>query len=178
MPDRPLHSAILHWHKDRVTVLCPRHHLVTSISTSGLMFAGSRDEAELSAFAGPRMPASPAWRASPSSRTSHARSATAADWCGASLPHRPRKRRGRQMCQDRDSTVVRVCIAPHLSHSGEAYWRDMPIDRCIAPLVKALNDGGILTSQSCCGHGTGPGRIDLFDGRFLIVVAAPTKETK
>jgi hypothetical protein len=45
----------------------------------------------------------------------------------------------------------------------------IPIDSCIAPIVKALNDGGVLTRNSCCGHGKGPGKIDLVDGRTLVV---------
>lgn len=48
-------------------------------------------------------------------------------------------------------------------------WR---IDACIAPIIKALNEGGIDTSASCCGHGKGPGRIDLVDGRTLILERA------
>lgn len=51
--------------------------------------------------------------------------------------------------------------------------RTWGIDACIAPLVKALNDGGIETIASCCGHGKGDGRIDLVDGRILIIKAAP-----
>lgn len=27
------------------------------------------------------------------------------------------------------------------------------VDSCIAPIVAALNDGGIPTVGSCCGHG-------------------------
>ena len=43
------------------------------------------------------------------------------------------------------------------------------IDRCIAPIVKALNDGGITTIASCCGHGIRPGNIALEDGRELVI---------
>lgn len=43
------------------------------------------------------------------------------------------------------------------------------IDACIAPIVEALNKGGIDTIQSCCGHGKGDGRIDLADGRLLMI---------
>jgi len=42
-------------------------------------------------------------------------------------------------------------------------------DPCIAPLVKALNDGGLRTVASCCGHGSKAGRISLADGGGLIV---------
>jgi hypothetical protein len=42
-------------------------------------------------------------------------------------------------------------------------------DPCIAPLVKALNDGGLPTVASCCGHGTTPGWIALRDDRTLLL---------
>lgn len=43
------------------------------------------------------------------------------------------------------------------------------IDKCIAPLVRALEKGGIRMTASCCGHGKGDGRIDLLDGRILVI---------
>lgn len=43
------------------------------------------------------------------------------------------------------------------------------IDRCIAPLVTALNEAGFATAASCCGHGRHPGNIVLADGRELII---------
>jgi hypothetical protein len=42
-------------------------------------------------------------------------------------------------------------------------------DPCIAPLVKALNDAGIATVASCCGHGEQHGSIVLADGRELVI---------
>lgn len=44
------------------------------------------------------------------------------------------------------------------------------VDACIAPLVQALNDGGIQTVASCCGHGRMPGRVILEDGRDVLVM--------
>lgn len=41
------------------------------------------------------------------------------------------------------------------------------IDFCIAPIVAALNAGGVKTVASCCGHLEREGRIDLADGRVL-----------
>jgi len=41
------------------------------------------------------------------------------------------------------------------------------IDRCIAPIVQALNDAGVYTDACCCGHGKQPGSIILTDGREL-----------
>lgn len=43
------------------------------------------------------------------------------------------------------------------------------IDFCIAPIVEALNKGGIITVASCCGHGKSAGNIVLQDGRMLII---------
>lgn len=49
------------------------------------------------------------------------------------------------------------------------------VDRCIAPLVSALNDAGIKTVACCCGHGVRPGNVALADGRELII--APDYKT-
>lgn len=45
-------------------------------------------------------------------------------------------------------------------------------DPCIAPIVRALNFGGVPTVASCCGHGRQPGIVGLKDGRDLIIQAA------
>lgn len=42
-------------------------------------------------------------------------------------------------------------------------------DPCISPLIKALNDGGIKTVASCCGHGKRTGSVVLRDGRCLVI---------
>lgn len=42
-------------------------------------------------------------------------------------------------------------------------------DPCLAPLVKALNDGGLPTVASCCGHGKRDGSVVLADGRELVI---------
>lgn len=51
-------------------------------------------------------------------------------------------------------------------HPGR--WVD--IDSCIVDFVTALNEAGIYTVASCCGHGNRPGNIALADGRELIIV--------
>ena len=51
----------------------------------------------------------------------------------------------------------------------------IPADPCIATIVQALNDAGIETVASCCGHSKRPGNIILSDGRELII--APNFET-
>jgi len=48
--------------------------------------------------------------------------------------------------------------------------RQIPVDRCLAPLVQALNAGGVPTAMSCCGHGEGVGFVLLADGRLLSIL--------
>ena len=78
------------------------------------------------------------------------------------------------MCQDRDSVQVRVRIPAELSHTGRSYTRHIGIDACIAPLVRALQNAGIDMRASCCGHGNADGRIDLQDGRTLVITRRQT----
>jgi hypothetical protein len=47
-------------------------------------------------------------------------------------------------------------------------------DPCLAPLVKALNEGGMPTVASCCGHGRRPSTVALADGRELLVLPFDT----
>lgn len=42
-------------------------------------------------------------------------------------------------------------------------------DPCMVALVKALNDGGVQTTASCCGHGGYKGWVMLADGRTLTI---------
>jgi len=69
----------------------------------------------------------------------------------------------------RTKTVLRVPIPSNLSYTGKFRWALKPIDRCIAPIVKALNDAEIYTAGCCCGHGEVDGNIILHDGRILII---------
>jgi hypothetical protein len=57
-------------------------------------------------------------------------------------------------------------------------WKMTEVDRCIAPIVKALNDSGIYTSGCCCGHGESNGSILLHDGRELIIEKASRNKRK
>lgn len=43
------------------------------------------------------------------------------------------------------------------------------IDFCLYEHIKTLNESGIATIASCCGHGHRPGNIALADGRELII---------
>ncbi|RKY70962.1 MAG: hypothetical protein DRQ14_08075 [Candidatus Latescibacterota bacterium] len=47
--------------------------------------------------------------------------------------------------------------------------RTRGIDLCVADIVSALNAATLTTVASCCGYGRMDGRIDLEDGRVLIV---------
>jgi hypothetical protein len=53
--------------------------------------------------------------------------------------------------------------------------KPVAVDSCIAPIVKSLNDSGIETVASCCGHGKRPGNIALKDGREIFII--PNFET-
>jgi hypothetical protein len=77
------------------------------------------------------------------------------------------------MCEHGNTVDLEVTVPADLSHTGQDRWAVKPIDRCIAPIVQALNDGGVTTVSSCCGHGKRPGVIALADGRTLVVGAAP-----
>lgn len=74
------------------------------------------------------------------------------------------------MCKWGISTSVRVKIPADLSYTGEVRWKDELIDSCIAPLVDALQRGGIDMRGSCCGHGKAVGQISLQDGRTLLII--------
>ncbi len=73
------------------------------------------------------------------------------------------------MCKQGNTTLVKVKISADLSHTGKVYWRKAGIDKCIAPLVKALQKGGIDMRGSCCGHNERNGYITLEDKRVLII---------
>ena len=67
------------------------------------------------------------------------------------------------MCNHENREAAMVVLGPKT-------W----CDPCLVPLVKALNDGGLRTTSSCCGHGHRPGSISLEDGRWLLI--APDDE--
>ena len=73
------------------------------------------------------------------------------------------------MCDDRCSVKVRVKIPADLSSTGRTKWKRTYIDRCIAPLVEALQRGGIDMRGCCCGHGKADGWIELADGRVMVL---------
>lgn len=44
------------------------------------------------------------------------------------------------------------------------------VDKCLAPIIKALNDAGVRTAACCCGHGKMPGNVMLADGREIVIM--------
>ncbi len=78
------------------------------------------------------------------------------------------------MC-DHDDTVDLVLTIHGRLIDGvyfPAKRKTCPIDRCIAPIVAALEAGGVKMLGSCCGHGESPGSIRLVDGRELTISKA------
>lgn len=71
------------------------------------------------------------------------------------------------MCDKKVDLIVP--IFPEDSFEGTFRYDVKPVDQCIAPIVKALNDAGIYTVAACCGHGKGEGSVLLRDGRELII---------
>lgn len=74
------------------------------------------------------------------------------------------------MCKWGTTEKVRVKISTALSHTGKARWAEIDIDACISDIVFALQVQGIDMYSSCCGHGKGPGEIQLQDGRVLSII--------
>jgi hypothetical protein len=77
------------------------------------------------------------------------------------------------MCASGDTVTVIVTIDASLSYEGVTVVKEKPVDRCIAPIVTALERAGIHMLGSCCGHGRSDGEILLVDGRTLIIQGTP-----
>lgn len=80
-----------------------------------------------------------------------------------------------EVCEWGTYEYLNLVIPSHLSHTGKDRMKNCAIDKCIAPIVQALNDGGIRTIACCCGHKRGFGNIVLEDGRELLI--CPDYET-
>ena len=74
-------------------------------------------------------------------------------------------------CQHCDSPGGKVTFQNQVSMPLNG--RVQCIDFCIHKIVAALNAANIRTVASCCGHGTLHGRIDLEDGRVLVITKNP-----
>ncbi len=75
------------------------------------------------------------------------------------------------MCEWGKSIIVNVKIPADLSCDGKEKWKEVGIDSCIAPIVKALQKGMIDMRGSCCGHGKCDGYIELADGSGLLILS-------
>ena len=74
------------------------------------------------------------------------------------------------MCEWGNDVILRVKMSAKKSYTGKERWDTKGIDKCIAPIIKALTEAGIYTDESCCGHGKRTGYIALHDGRILIIL--------
>lgn len=75
------------------------------------------------------------------------------------------------MCSWKCKIAVLVPISPKIS--GKPFHWDMrKIDMCIAPLIVRLNLKGVLTINSCCGHGESKGSVILWDGKEINIEQA------
>ncbi len=74
------------------------------------------------------------------------------------------------MCEWGDTVEMRLPISANKSHTGQRRMKDnVGIDRCLAPLIKLLNDNGFETEECCCGHGKGLGYIGFVDGTCFVL---------
>ena len=76
------------------------------------------------------------------------------------------------MCKWGTDVEVLVTVPAYMSYTGEDRICLTKIDACISSIVRALNEAGIRTDDSCCGHGEVEGRISLYDGRVLRIEPA------
>ena len=70
------------------------------------------------------------------------------------------------MCKWGEQVIISIPTKKN-PHGGTR----ISIDRCMTDLIHALNDGGMFTVASCCGHEKMPGNIILEDGRELFIVS-------
>lgn len=73
---------------------------------------------------------------------------------------------------------VAVIVPADISYTGKDRPDIVKIDACIAPIVRALNEAGIRTDDSCCGHGEVEGYISLHDGRVIRIEPVRGSVTK
>lgn len=79
------------------------------------------------------------------------------------------------MCEWGDTVEMEVTVPAHLSHTGADRRAVKPIDRCLAPAIKALNEAGFVTAGCCCGHGREPASIIFADGSEIRAVAVGSR---
>lgn len=67
------------------------------------------------------------------------------------------------MCEWGSSTDVILCKPREISGRIR-----VSVDSCVADVVQLLNDNGIQTLGSCCGHGNGSAKIE-FDAKVRLI---------
>ncbi len=70
---------------------------------------------------------------------------------------------------NQDQVMLEVTISASNSSTGKAKKKAMPVDACIADIIKALNENSVLTKSCCCGHNKCNGSIFLYDGRAIYI---------
>lgn len=83
---------------------------------------------------------------------------------------------GMSMCDWGSHESIEVTIPNDLSYTGKERKAVKKIDKCIAPIIRALELGGIKMRSSCCGHEKHDGKIHLQDGRILIIKGKASKQ--
>jgi hypothetical protein len=75
------------------------------------------------------------------------------------------------MCNHENREAAMVVIDPGTPerHGRDGVW----CDPCLEPLVRALNDAGMKTVASCCGHGGNDSSVALADGRWIVLTDRP-----
>lgn len=72
------------------------------------------------------------------------------------------------MCNHENRERTMTVVAR--DHEGTAtIW----CDPCIAPVIRALNNGGIETIASCCGHGENDGWVLRADNMLMLLRQVP-----
>lgn len=74
------------------------------------------------------------------------------------------------MCERDNTEIIEITIVAKHSKTGMDRRGTVGVDKCIVPLVKALNEAGLTTVASCCGHGKRYGNIALADGREILIM--------
>lgn len=74
------------------------------------------------------------------------------------------------MCENGNFQMVQVTIPADLACDGIKKRKEMQIDFCLAPIIRAFDAAGIETRGCCCGHGKREGNIALQDGRLMLVI--------
>jgi len=80
------------------------------------------------------------------------------------------------MCEWGNVETMEIVASSEYAADGEVHKKTIDVDSCIAPIVRALNEAGIKTIASCCGHGERVGIITLERGRNLLVLPDDSTE--